>query len=165
MHHAFVISGDTHDVWLSRQGGAYRLHRDGTDVSVALEPMADGAHRLTIGAEIHTVSIAIDGDDIHVHVDGASHRLRYVDAIARYTGHHGPSADDVVLAPMPGTVVAVPVTPGDAVARGDILIVIESMKLETAVKAWRDGTVATVHQGVGRAFERSAPLITLAPEE
>ena len=42
-------------------------------------------------------------------------------------------------------------------------MVIESMKLETAIKAWRDGTVAAVHVGVGQTFERGAPLVTLAP--
>ncbi len=124
MHHAFVISGDTHDVWLSRQGGAYRLHRDGTDISVALEPMADGAHRLTIGTEIHTVSIAIDGDDIHVHVDGATHRLRYVDAITRYR-RHGKGA--IVISNVPverfvAPTVAIPVGPAGAAAPSACLL-------------------------------------------
>ena len=48
--------------------------------------------------------------------------------------------------------------------RGDTLLVIESMKLETAIKAPRDGMVETVHVADGRTFERSAPLVTLAPE-
>jgi 3-methylcrotonyl-CoA carboxylase alpha subunit len=42
--------------------------------------------------------------------------------------------------------------------------VIESMKLETAIKAPRDGLVATVHVAVGKTFDRAAPLVTLAPE-
>ena len=65
---------------------------------------------------------------------------------------------------MPGTVIAVHVTEGQAVARGDTLVVIESMKLETAIKALRDGTIATVHVATGQAFDRGMPLVTLAPE-
>ena len=38
-------------------------------------------------------------------------------------------------------------------------MVIESMKLETAIKAWREGAVAAVHVGVGQAFQRGAPLL------
>ena len=79
-------------------------------------------------------------------------------------GDHGASADDVATAPMPGVVVAVHTAPGARVTRGDTLMVIESMKLETAIKAWRDGTVETIHVAEGRTFERSAPLVTFAPE-
>jgi biotin carboxyl carrier protein len=38
------------------------------------------------------------------------------------------------------------------------------MKLETAIKAWRDGTVETVHVAAGRTFDRAAPLVTFVPE-
>jgi biotin carboxyl carrier protein len=38
------------------------------------------------------------------------------------------------------------------------------MKLETAITAWRDGTVAAVHLAAGQTFDRDAPLVSLAPE-
>ena len=47
----------------------------------------------------------------------------------------------------------------------DTLLVIESMKLETSVKAPRDGRVEIVHVTVGQSFERSAPLAVLAKAE
>jgi biotin carboxyl carrier protein len=65
---------------------------------------------------------------------------------------------------MPGVVIAVHAAEGQTVARGDTLVVIESMKLETAIKAPRDGVIATVHVAVGKTFDRAAPLVTLAPE-
>ena len=40
----------------------------------------------------------------------------------------------------------------------------EYTKLETAIKAWREGSVAAVHVGMGQAFQRGAPLISLAPQ-
>jgi pyruvate carboxylase len=54
-----------------------------------------------------------------------------------------------VPAPMPGMVVSVAVQPGQKVERGDTLLSIEAMKMETAIHAERDGTVETVHASVG----------------
>ena len=90
--------------------------------------------------------------------------VRYVDPVQRYGSHAGGGADDIAEAPMPGVVIAVHVKEGQAVSAGDTLMVIESMKLETAIKAWRNGTVAAVHVGVGQTFQRGAPLLALAPE-
>ena len=52
---------------------------------------------------------------------------------------------------------------GQAVKEGDILLVIESMKLETAIRASRDGIIEIVHVALAQSFERDAPLITLTP--
>ena len=65
---------------------------------------------------------------------------------------------------MPGTVVRVQVAPGEAVKRGQTLMVIESMKMETAIVAWRDGVVGAVHRPLGATFDRKAPLVSLEPE-
>jgi biotin carboxyl carrier protein len=65
---------------------------------------------------------------------------------------------------MPGVVIAVNVKEGQAVSAGETLMVIESMKLETAIKAWRDGMIAAVHVGLAQTFQRGAPLLTLAPQ-
>jgi pyruvate carboxylase len=51
---------------------------------------------------------------------------------------------DHVGAPMPGTIATVNVTAGHVVARGDVLVTIEAMKMETSVRAERDGRVAEV---------------------
>ncbi|MGE0579778.1 acetyl-CoA carboxylase biotin carboxyl carrier protein subunit [Reyranella sp.] len=109
--------------------------------------------------------VAVDGDSIYVWMDGETVTLRYHDPVRYLGGSGGASASDVILAPMPGTVIAVHAAAGAAVARGDTLMVIESMKLETAIKAPRDGTLAAVHVAVGQAFDRSAPLATLAAAE
>jgi biotin carboxyl carrier protein len=53
------------------------------------------------------------------------------------------------------------VKPGDTVAAGDLLLVIESMKLETPFKAWRDGRIESVHVALGQTFERDKVLLSL----
>jgi biotin carboxyl carrier protein len=62
---------------------------------------------------------------------------------------------------MPGAVIDAPKAVGDAVAEGDVIIVIESMKLETAIKAPRDGVIAEIAFGKGQSFDRDAVLVRL----
>lgn len=105
--------------------------------------------------------VAVDGDHVWVHLDGQAHLLVWQDAITHYEEEAGGNADDVARAPMPGSVIQVAVAPGDTVGAGETMMVIESMKLETAIKAPRDGVVASVHLAVGQTFERDAALISL----
>jgi biotin carboxyl carrier protein len=164
MQHTFVIAETEHDAWLSRRGETYELHVAGQAVPIALSPAEGGGQWLRVGAQTARVLIAPDGDIVHVHIEGSTYTIRYVDAVQRYGSHAGGSADDIAEAPMPGVVIAVHVKEGQTVSAGDTLMVIESMKLETAIKAWREGTIAAVHVGVGQAFQRGAPLLSLAPQ-
>jgi biotin carboxyl carrier protein len=168
MRHTFVIAETEYEAWLSRRGAGYVLHVGDDAVPVAVAnadaDVVDGWRLLHSGAESSRVLIAPDGDLVHIHLDGAAYTVRYVDPVQRYGGHAGGAADDIAEAPMPGVVIAVHVQDGQAVAAGETLIVIESMKLETAIKAWRDGVVAVVHVDVGQTFQRGAPLLTLAPQ-
>lgn len=161
MRHSFKLNDDVHTLWLSRRAGKYLLDIDGTEHAVALE--ADGQRLIVDGAATDAL-VAVNGNTLHVHLDGHYWELRYLEPIELYAGDSGAAADDVATAPMPGVVVAVHTTAGARVSKGDTLVVIESMKLETAIKAWRDATVETVHVAEGRTFERSAPLVTFAPE-
>ncbi len=163
MQHTFVIGEIEHEGWLARRGDGYVLHVGETAIPVALAAAERGGHLLTLGAETSHVLIAPDGDLVHVHVDGMTFTVRYVDPVQRYGSHAGGAAEDVAEAPMPGVVIAVHVKEGQSVTAGETLMVIESMKLETAIKAWRDGAVAAVHVGVGQTFQRGAPLLALAP--
>jgi biotin carboxyl carrier protein len=139
-----------HRVFATREGDAYRVHVDDRGVLVGKDAGA---------------LVAVDGDTIHVWLDGETQTIRYHDPVGYYGSHADGAADDTVLAPMPGTVIAVNSKPGDTIGRGDTLLVIESMKLETAVKAPRDGVVETVHVAVGQAFDRNAPLVVLVKAE
>jgi biotin carboxyl carrier protein len=164
MRHLFTIVDQDQELWLARGADGYRLHGLGRALPVALEPGEGGAQVLRVGDARHEAIVAVDGDLVHIHLDGAAWTVRYHDPVERHGHHHGASADDIAQAPMPGTVIAVHVSEGQVVARGDTLVVIESMKLETAIKAWRDGTIETVHATAGQAFDRGAPLVTLAAE-
>ena len=72
------------------------------------------------------------------------------------------AAGEPVNAPMPGTIVRVEVTQGAAVKSGQLLVVLEAMKMENEILAPKDGTVAQVVVQKGSRVETGSPLIILA---
>ncbi len=66
-----------------------------------------------------------------------------------------------VKAPMPGSLIKVNVKPGDAVKKGDVLCVLEAMKMENDIMAPEDGTVASVEARQGASVQTDEVLVTL----
>jgi len=66
-----------------------------------------------------------------------------------------------VGAPMPGVVVAVSAAPGRKVTRGEVLLTLEAMKMETAVRAEGDGEVSEVYARAGQAVDAKDLLVVL----
>jgi len=66
-----------------------------------------------------------------------------------------------IRAPMPGLVVAVPVEQGQEVAKGDNLVILESMKMENELKAPREGRVERVNVRAGDGVDRDQVLVVL----
>ena len=73
-----------------------------------------------------------------------------------------PAGAQAINAPMPGTILAVNVKPDQAVKRGDVLVVLEAMKMENEIMAPNDGTVGTVNVAKGQSVQSGATLLTLA---
>lgn len=68
----------------------------------------------------------------------------------------------VVSAPMPGKVLAVRVSVGEAVKEGDTVCTLEAMKMEMPISASASGTVKGIHVNVGDSVAYDAPLISIA---
>ena len=71
-------------------------------------------------------------------------------------------AGEKVAAPMPGTIVSVNVSNGQSVKAGDVLVVLEAMKMENEIKAPSDGTITSVVVAKGESVDTGATLVTLA---
>ncbi len=141
-----------------------------------------GEDRVTIGEHTWETAIRLDGDHTaRITLDGIGRRYAVVvsdDAvwIAR-DGHHlevrtarvaraGAGAQSGSLeAPMPGTVLLVHVADGDEVSEGDVLVVLESMKMELSIAAPRAGVVAGLNLKPGDRVSLGQPLVAVvAPE-
>ena len=99
------------------------------------------------------------GAGIHVFDGGLHHVFVVVDPYlppAETADHHGG-----LTAPMPGRVLAVFASQGQAVARGAPLVVMEAMKMEHTVTAPRAGTVERVFCAVGEQVKEGAELLVL----
>jgi 3-methylcrotonyl-CoA carboxylase alpha subunit len=120
-----------------------RAHGEGMTVTV------DGAH-------LRAAVVAL-ADQRYVFVDGQLHKLTLIDPMAH-------AADDEhrgghLTAPMSGTIVAVLVAAGDAVAKGAPLMILEAMKMEHTITAPSSGTVSAVHYRQGDQVSEGADLI------
>jgi acetyl/propionyl-CoA carboxylase alpha subunit len=110
-----------------------------------------------VSAEDHVLVLSVDGRRevtvVNVQPDAleaAHHGQRFVFERPDPFGDHGPVAGDgTLVAPMPGTVLAVDVAEGDTVVEGQRLGVLEAMKMELALKAPFDGVVTHVGAATG----------------
>jgi len=117
----------------------------------------------------------VDGDVVRVEVNEKLYRVRLLDGApggaprrvagqsVRRAGRRAAAlaGGDDIVSPMHGVVIELKVVEGDAVALGQVVAVIEAMKMMNEVRAHKNGTAATVHAGVGATVEANAPLVTL----
>ena len=84
----------------------------------------------------------------------------------RYEQRRGATAETCngVTSPMTGKIVVVNVAVGQSVTKGDVLVVVEAMKMEQPLKAPRDGVVAVVSCEAGQLVDGGVELVALAPE-
>jgi 3-methylcrotonyl-CoA carboxylase alpha subunit len=102
--------------------------------------------------------------DSAVHLWTASEHYELLPDDPRTHEFAASAASGGLTTPLPGVVVAVPVSVGQQVAAGEVLMVIEAMKMEHTITAPRAGTVASVHFARGDRVPEGAELLTLAPE-
>ena len=74
----------------------------------------------------------------------------------------GLAAGEVVKSPMPGNILKINIQPGQKVNEGDVLIVLEAMKMENDIVAPKTGTVAQIAVSKGQVVETGTPLLVIA---
>lgn len=72
------------------------------------------------------------------------------------------AAGEVVTSPMPGNILKINITQGQKVNEGDVLIVLEAMKMENEISATKSGTVAQINVTKGAVVETGTPLVVIA---
>lgn len=185
MHFSGILDrGPAGDPWLSLAGwrlwgddsGMMELAVDGKPHDVAVTILDRECRRvgdedfrivartgaslvLDTGSRILHLDLVV-GEDVHVAWQGSSHvgRQRH----QRRAAGDSTAASGDVTAPLPGTVAAVRIAEGDTFRRGDVLVVLEAMKVEIAIRAEGAGTARTVAVQPGDRVEEGAILVTVA---
>ncbi len=126
----------------------YRTEVDGAVVEAVVERLSGHERRITIAGQTHRTMISRQGADLLVEVHGVPHRI---------------SRDDggFVRSGGPSVVVGIPVREGDEVAEGDVVAVVESMKMETSLTAPFAGRVRRVLTGTNVQVPAHTPLLQL----
>ena len=146
-----------------------RLTREGIALESAIGAVTVAAEPLD--STLWQVRDATGSRRVHLHqTDGAvtlvrdGARLTFSLSDPMTAADEADHGGDSIAAPLPGIVKAGCVSPGSVVAAGDVLAVMEAMKMEHSLTAPRDGTVAEVAVRAGEQVEEGALLITLEPE-
>ena len=111
------------------------------------------AYKVTVNGNVYEITLEV--------IDKADIKAAPAPAAAPVAAPAAAGAT-AVSAPMPGTILKVNVQNGAAVKKGDVLMVLEAMKMENEIMAPADGTVASVNVAQGASVEAGAVLCTMA---
>jgi len=164
MNREISLKGEFAPVTLSRRGKSATLGIAGRQYECMLHQVGSGEYNLAIGGKTHRVWVVTHRDAVWVHAFGRAFEMEVLDPVERAARTTVGSAN-TITAPMPGTVVAISVVAGETVKKGQALMLIESMKMQTEILAGRDSTVEAVTVSIGATFDRGARLISLKQEE
>lgn len=160
MAFTLTFDGRKHEIDIIRRHPHLVVAIDGRtqEISAGGDP-GDGRQSLEIGGTPVEFTRVQMGDRQIVRLAGRNFEVAIHDHQSGEDGGDGGHND--VKAPMPGVVVAVSKSVGEAVARGETLITIESMKLQTTLPAPRDGVIAEILRGQGDVFDKDEVILRL----
>lgn len=137
-------------------GQAYSVSIRGKTHRIELLEASGGRLDLLLDGRPIAAYVSADREQRWVTVDGRTVRLTKAARARPAASHDGKSE---LSAPMPGQVKAVHVNPGQQVAKGQVLLVLEAMKMEIRLQAPFDGLIASVDAQVGQTVEREQILV------
>ncbi len=156
-------SGQTNCRVIAKGGQFFNVAFDDRTIPVRLLANGGGACRVEIDSRQSSVDIFEALNGMTLFLDGRTHHFHRPDPLDG--AEEAAAGGDRLIAPMPGLVKIVRVREGDAVAKGQALIVMEAMKMELTLTAMRDGVVESLHIGEGDQTSESAVLLLLRPED
>jgi biotin carboxyl carrier protein len=111
--------------------------------------------------ETNRATVSIDEGNAWVFLDGEVFRIEVTEARQERTRRRDRAGHDALAAPMPASVRRVLVETGQAVARGETLVLLEAMKMELPIRAPRDGRVSAIRCQPGELVQPGVPLLEL----
>jgi acetyl/propionyl-CoA carboxylase alpha subunit len=128
------------------------------DDSIEVIRLGHGLYQVINGAN-RRIAYAVVGRDAWVFLDGRVYVVS--DPSHRSPRRSSADGEHALTAPMPATVLAINVTPGQQVERNDVVMVLEAMKMELPLRSPRDGIVKTIACQVGELVQPGTKLLEI----
>ena len=123
---------------------------DGEDFDVELEKQGN------------VWSVSIEGESFNIEVEGSS--VGESSGSKRKKRGRGKKSG-TISSTIPGKIVSISVEEGDNVAEGDVVMILEAMKMQNEIQAPLSGTVTAINCKPGDSVEANSPLVVIQPEE
>jgi biotin carboxyl carrier protein len=164
-----TVKGNEHTVDLTERGDDLDVRLDDRPVDADLTLLHDaGLFSLLVDGHSREMVLDREADKVFVSLDGERIEVRVQDDVSRaLSAFSGPTTagPSEVVAPMPGVVVDIPVSVGDAVESGQPVIIVEAMKMQNELATEADGIVAEIRVAVGDTVDGGAVLVVLAAKD
>lgn len=160
--HTFDTGHGTVEILLTPQrNGETIVHLVDDDYRVRVHNESDGQIDLDVNGHRQKVAVAQGANDVWwVYTSNETTRLQWLTPLPLPSRQV--EAQGSLRAPMPGQVIAVHVAVGQTVKQGDVLLIIEAMKMEHRIEAPYDGTVEIIRYNTGDTVQQDEVLLALA---
>lgn len=169
MKYITTINGNEYQVELLEYG---RVVVNGKEYDTDVQTLSNsGVVSLIVNNRSYEAAVAPEErDSWQILLNGELYQARVQDErayrLAKARGELDADTGEVpTKSPMPGVIVSVPVAEGEAVTKGQTLVILESMKMENELKATRDGVVIGVKTSAGASVEKGAVLVIIGDAE
>lgn len=159
IRHEFAIADKTFEILLSYQSNNYQVKIGETEHSVSLQSTGNNNYNLFVDSHLHRVTVIQNDDNYWVHNLEGTHHLKWLTPLP--IPQNNVSEQGSLRAPMPGQVVSILVEAGQAVSSGDVLLIIEAMKMEHRIEAPYDGTIEQIYYNEGDTVQQDTILLAL----
>ena len=168
MHYEVHVNGRLRQVNIHRADGRFVVALDGREWAIDAARIdahtisllvGDASHEVTMSTDSVTgqLAVSVGGVPLVAALNGRRRWGRSDEGAASGTGPQR------LVAPMPGKVVRVLVSRGDAVRSRQALVVIEAMKMENELRASGDGVIAEIHAREGQSVDAGMLLVVVTP--
>ncbi|MBN2305110.1 MAG: biotin/lipoyl-binding protein [Anaerolineae bacterium] len=165
MKYQTIVNGQTFDVEINEDG---RILVNGEERAVDFRELRQGELYSMLLDHRSFEAVVDEHDDLYtVQMGGDLYEVKVTDERSRrlesaFMAFGDTGGEISIRAPMPGRIVRIPVEEGQAVTKGETVVILESMKMENELKSPRDGTVHRVSVTAGDSVEQNKVLVTIA---
>ena len=160
MTYEVTIDDTARSISVEQDGQGYRIRVDeGEPVWVDVRSLSSNVWSLLVSGHSYEVGLQRESENWNVDIYGAAHVVNAVDPRRKALRLAGGSDQGLLKTAMPGRVVRILVEEGQAVSKGEPIIVVEAMKMENEMKAPTDGVIKSIQVAEGQAVDAGSALI------